>query len=89
MDEEEIPIHNPFDNPKDRKPQTNFEAIKEATEIDLSKSIEHPPVAIAIGSYEYRGNTYPLPFGSYGDISCIVGASKSKKTFFKSAIIAA
>jgi hypothetical protein len=41
-----------------------------------------------MGEYEYRGNRYPIPFGSYGDISCIVGASKSQKTFFKSAIVA-
>jgi hypothetical protein len=32
---------------------------------------------------------YPIPFGSYGDFSCIVGASKSRKTFFKSMIEAA
>lgn len=89
MIEERSPVYNPFDNMTDRKEALiDYEAIRLSTEIDLNKSIEHPPVAIGMGEYTYQGNHYPIPFGSYGDISCIVGASKSKKTFFKSAIIA-
>jgi hypothetical protein len=34
-----------------------------------------------IGSSEYKGTNYPIPFGSYGDFSCIVGASKVKRLF--------
>lgn len=55
--------------------------------IDRSEVISRPPVAISLGNYEYKGNYYPTTFGSYGDFSCIVGASKSKKTFLKSLIV--
>lgn len=54
--------------------------------IDPSEEIKPQPIALSIGTTNYKGNEYPIPFGSYGDFSCIVGASKSKKTFFKSMI---
>lgn len=54
--------------------------------IDPSEELKPQPIAISIGSSNYKGIEYPIPFGSYGDFSCIVGASKSKKTFFKSMI---
>ena len=54
--------------------------------IDPSEELKPQPIAISIGSSNYKGVEYPIPFGSYGDFSCIVGASKSKKTFFKSMI---
>jgi hypothetical protein len=57
--------------------------------IDPSEEIKQQPIAISIGESSYKGNMYPIPFGSYGDFSCIVGASKSRKTFFKSMIEAA
>lgn len=56
--------------------------------VDPAEEIKPQPVAVSIGKTEYKGNYYPIPFGSYGDFSCIVGASKSRKTFFKSMIIA-
>lgn len=54
--------------------------------IDPSEEIKQQPIALSIGTSNYKGVEYPIPFGSYGDFSCIVGASKSKKTFFKSMI---
>lgn len=57
--------------------------------IDPSEEIKQQPIALSIGESNYKGNMYPIPFGSYGDFSCIVGASKSRKTFFKSMIEAA
>jgi hypothetical protein len=54
--------------------------------IDPSEELKPQPIAISIGSSNYKGVEYTIPFGSYGDFSCIVGASKSKKTFFKSMI---
>ena len=62
--------------------------IEEDSFVNLGEVIKHPPIAVSIGTHNYKGIDYPTPFGSYGDISCIVGASKSKKTFFKSAIMA-
>jgi len=54
--------------------------------IDPSEELKQQPIAISIRESEYKGTLYPIPFGSYGDFSCIVGASKSRKTFFKSMI---
>lgn len=54
--------------------------------IDPLEELKQQPIAISIGSSIYKGVNYPIPFGSYQDFSCIVGASKSRKTFFKSMI---
>lgn len=90
--EEEIPEYNPFNNLEDRKKvgKNVFNPLKieEDSFVNLGEVIKHPPIAVSIGTHNYKGIDYPTPFGSYGDISCIVGASKSKKTFFKSAIMA-
>ncbi len=56
--------------------------------VDVDKKLHRQPVCISIGESIYRQNIYPIPFGSYGDYSCIVGSSKSKKSFFKSALMA-
>lgn len=56
--------------------------------VDLSKPAPPPPICISFGYHTYKGNNYPTPIGSYGDFSCIVGASKSKKTFLKSMLTA-
>ena len=65
-----------------------FQILKDSL-IDPSEEIKQQPIALSIGESSYKGNMYPIPFGSYGDFSCIVGASKSRKTFFKSMIEAA
>jgi len=81
---EELKLHN-------LEPQEeiiDFSKILNDSYINVDDKIERQPVAIGIGHYTYGQNTYPIPFGSYGDMSCIVGASKSKKTFLKSALIA-
>lgn len=67
---------------------TDFKKMFSESLIDPSEVIKHQPVAISIGEHSFKGLTYPTPFGSYGDFSCIVGTSKSGKTFFKSMIVA-
>lgn len=67
----------------------NFQNIYDSAFVDVSKKIEYPPVAISIGEHSLGSKTFPIPFGTYGNFSCIVGASKSKKTFLKSMIMAA
>lgn len=64
----------------------DFNKILKESLIDPAEEIKQQPVAISIGESNYKGIMYPIPFGSYGDFSCIVGASKSRKTFFKSMI---
>jgi hypothetical protein len=66
--------------------EIDFKKIFQEALIDPSEEIKQQPIAISIRDSEYKGNLYPIPFGSYGDFSCIVGASKSRKTFFKSMI---
>ena len=72
------------------KPEIKFDYSKMALDsyIDPSEEIKPQPVAVSIGSSIYKGASFAIPFGSYGDFSCIVGASKSRKTFFKSMIVA-
>lgn len=67
--------------------EINFNQIAKESFIDPKAEIKRQPIAISLGESEYKGNYYPIPLGSYGDFSCIVGASKSKKTFFKSMIV--
>lgn len=66
----------------------DFSAIESESYIDVSLDIKPQPIALSLGENEYKGNYYPIPIGSYGDFSCIVGASKSRKTFIKSLIVA-
>lgn len=67
----------------------DFKKILKDSLIDPAEEIKQQPIALSIGESNYKGINYPIPFGSYGDFSCIVGASKSRKTFFKSMIEAA
>jgi hypothetical protein len=57
--------------------------------ISLFDKLKPQPVCISIGEHSFGQTIYPTPFGSYGDYSCLVGASKAKKSFMKSAICAA
>jgi hypothetical protein len=66
----------------------NFHEMQRTSFVDVNATIERQPIALSFGSYEYKDVYYPIPMGSYGDFSCIVGASKSMKTFLKSAMVA-
>lgn len=68
--------------------EVNFSELQQKLFIDVNAKLEIPPVALSIGDYSYNGKEYPIAVGSYGDFSCIVGASKSKKTFLSSLFIA-
>jgi hypothetical protein len=73
---------------KDSKTVVNFHNIYQSAFIDVTKRIEYPPVALSIGSHQLGNKTFPITFGTYGNFSCLVGASKSRKTFFKSMLLA-
>jgi hypothetical protein len=66
----------------------DYSAINASTFVNIDEVIKQQPIAISIGKHEYKGNRYPTPIASYGDFFCLVGASKSRKTFAKKAIIA-
>lgn len=86
-EETKLDVYNPVDIIEKEKVSINFHNIYESSFIDVTKKIEHPPVAISMGIHTIGKNSYPTPFGTYGNFSCIVGASKSKKTFLKSLIV--
>ena len=68
---------------KDVEVEIHPESIFEECIVDVTEEIIHPPIAISIG-YKYEEHT---PLVTYGNFCCIVGASKSMKSFFKSALL--
>lgn len=82
----EIPKIELKANPQEQ--EIDFAKIHNDQFVNIEEILKPQPVAISIGKSQYKGQDYAIPFGSYGDFSCIVGASKSKKTFLKSLITA-
>lgn len=76
------------DNLNTENAEGNYKALHDQHFVDIEEVLKPQPLAISIGETEYKGNFYPIAYGSYGDFSCIVGASKSKKTFLKSLLTA-
>lgn len=66
----------------------NFKDLEKKCFVDVTAEIKREPVALSMGTYQYKGKNYHIPFGTYGNFSCLVGASKSMKTFLKSALVA-
>lgn len=72
----------------EKQDEFNYQEIFKKCFINLDEEVKPPPTALGIGYNEYKGDSYLNNTFSYGEFSCIVAASKSKKTFFKSALIA-
>lgn len=66
----------------------NFEEIYNKSLVNFDEELKPQPIAISIGETNYKGNMYPVPFGTYGNFSCIAGPPKSTKSFLKSLILA-
>lgn len=79
---------NILENVENQEVKKDFKKLENSLFVDISEELKPQPVAISIGESLYKNNYYPIPYGSYGDFSCIVGASKSKKTFLKSLLLA-
>ena len=75
-------------NQNKQEKEIDFNAMHDDCIVDVSLELPPPPVALSLGTYTYKGYQYPIPFGTYGNFSCLVGASKSMKTFLKSALLA-
>ena len=69
-------------------PSINFKKLANELFINVKKDLEYPPTTLSVGDYQMGSNFYPIPFGTDGNFSCIVGAPKSMKTFFKSLVLA-
>jgi len=72
----------------EEKPPIDFHKIHKESFVNTEKTLDYPPVAISFGDITLGQQTFPIPFGTYGNFSCVVGASKSKKTFLKSLLLA-
>lgn len=79
-----------FDEIAIEAPEDAFDYKKMFEEcfIDLDVVIERPPCALSIGNYEYNGKLYDIDAHTYGEMSATVAPSKTKKSFYKSALIA-
>lgn len=74
--------------PENTETEFDYKKLHDKYLVDLSSEIMLPPTALSIGMHDYKGNNYLNNTFSYGEFSAIVASSKSKKTFFKSALIA-
>ena len=66
----------------------NYGDVMKKSFVDVTQKLVAPPVCLSMGEYLFKGSYYPIPFATFGNISCLVGASKSMKTFLKSAVVA-
>ncbi len=64
-------------------PEFNGIELHKSLYINPNDKIEHQPIAISVG---YKFDNF-VPLVTYGNFACIVGASKSMKSFFKSALV--
>lgn len=67
----------------------NYQETFDKCFVNLDEELLLPPTALGIGYHDYKGQRYLNSTFSYGEFSAIVAASKTKKTFFKTALIAA
>ena len=66
----------------------SFDKLFERSLVDLSEEIPRPDTLISIGTHEYNGKTYPNDVMTAGEFSVITAPSKTRKTFYKSALCA-
>ena len=65
-----------------------FEYIDDHANVNPNDEITYPPVALSCGSFDLTTNegkeTYPIPIGTFGNISFIQAPPKTMKTYFLS-----
>jgi hypothetical protein len=66
----------------------DFDKMYQRCYVDVGLELPPQPIALSLGTYTYKNQLHYVPFGTYGNFSCLVGASKSMKTFLKSALLA-
>ena len=79
---------NDFKNDEIEETPFNYQDMFNDCFVDLDVVLERPPCAISIGTYEYNGREYDIDAHTYGEFSATVAPSKTKKSFYKSALIA-
>jgi len=66
----------------------DYKKIFDECFVDLDEELAVPPVALGIGYHDFKGQQYLNPTFTYGEMSTIIAPQKTKKTFFKTALIA-
>lgn len=66
-----------------------MENIEEGLRIDPKAKIEHPPVALSLGTNLMGGTEYPTPIVTYGNLIAIQAPPKSMKSYLTSLLAAA
>jgi len=69
------------------EPEIDFNKLINDCYVDLSEELNPPEILISIGQYNYKYSYYDTPVMTAGEFSAIVGLSKSKKSFLKSAFL--
>ena len=67
--------------------EVDYSKIANDCFIDVDQKIDMQPIALSLGKHEHKGVMYDTPIASYGDFFCLIGASKSRKTYAKKGII--
>jgi hypothetical protein len=67
----------------------NFVEMHKKATINLNEKPLRAPLAISVGydDIPYKGEYYPLRFGTYGNISMIKGEEKARKSWLKSLLL--
>ena len=77
-----------FNNAEPEQKKFDYKKIFDDCFVNLDLIIERPPTAISIGKYKYNNNIYDNSVYTFGEFSATVAPSKTKKSFYKSALIA-
>tara|TARA_R110000824_G_scaffold235212_2_gene423924 strand:+ start:127 stop:954 length:828 start_codon:yes stop_codon:yes gene_type:complete len=75
-------------NTNEAKPEFDYSKMLSDSFVDVTEKIQQPPIALSIGTHQYKGKTFNNAFGTYGNFSVVAGASKARKSFFKSLAVA-
>lgn len=75
------------ENLKNSEAEIDFDYLINSCYVDLDVEIKPPEILLSIGQHEYKNKNYPTPVMTAGEFSAIVAASKSKKSFLKSAFL--
>lgn len=70
------------------EPEFNYDQMFKDCFVDLDVVLERPPAALSIGRYQDANKSYDINAHTYGEFSATVAPSKTKKSFYKSALIA-
>lgn len=79
---QELETNNELDTPFD------YEKMYNDCFVDIDVVLDRPPAVLSIGKYEYKGKIYDIDAHTLGEMSATVAPSKTKKSFYKSALIA-